>query len=808
MSVLPSRNLFSTTEDGNEDELPQTRFRAPLGNTPLGNLLYTAEEFIAIQIAIKIRGNISDAAFTSQIRAMANGLEHAEITLPSSRYRAENQLACMKKGGRFFVIFCDHCQDICGKELTLPRKDYKCPNCDVNLKEAISQGKSYFIILSIQSQIEGYLKDKRFLSILKAFQQKSQVHMNGSLHKGIMANGHFDLSLGIDAAQLHKVYGKSILPAVLFFNNLPINWQLRYPILAALWTGETRLKPPRAIFLKHMVEELRFLGDQPIVWQDTTGATHASFAFLTTVISDAPEKAELLNQANPGGAYACPYCKVKGETLTIEKYPWIFTNNAFRRTTGLRAVGGTRFPVLIHEDQANGNYKWRNSKDRMETSRRVARTQIANRNGKYTEEGIKGFPVLRTLPGTFQETDSHVSDFLHLIGEGVFSDIMNVMMSSGKDLGHTFLQKKQSWDIFDEMQGTMTRVSECDRNCQLLSRYTEWKAYDSWEFLIHNVAQLCSDENIITNTQVYDCLVHLSNITYLWHQEHITTEVIEQVRSEIKLFCTTFRNLFTEEFFTYKAHVLQHIPDFMELHGSGAYTDAFNSERFISQAKKLVTTTRVQMSQISRNFLLTHQNPILQMMDNFSEAAKKTLHENNVFNEEFFCKFSDFVKTKHSSQLIPQEIENVLNEFLLKKFKTDIQGTKVTRVTQMARKSIILESHHAEHRSNTSVDDSYLQVDGAIFGRIHEIFHIPEYDKFIFILAKYTRIHPQEQSGCNILYPINQFPFTEPFIPEYHTFMLTETIRIQKAKVCKTSYFSAGRKVRLFTVRPNFMFRY
>lgn len=786
-----------------------TTFRSFLGKVPMGKLLYTAEEFIAIQIAIKLRGNLSDSVFTSQISALAKGLEHADISLPATRHKAEQQLVCMNQCAKKFVIYCDPCLEIYGMYNKIPRKkDLKCRECKANLSELIAEGRSFFTILSIKKQLEGYLKDKKFLSLLKS--SISRQNMSGELHKEIACNGHFDLTFGIDAAQLHNTYGKSILPAVLFINNIPISWQLRYPILAALWTGPTAEKPNRSVFLKHMLAELRTLGtDDPILWRDLEGKSHASLVFLTTVISDAPEKAELLNQKGPGGFSSCPCCKATGETITIEKYPRVFKDNSFRRTTGEKTVGGgPRFPIFVHDE--GSNYQWRDSKDRLETALRVAQKKV-DTGKEYEEEGIKGLPVVRRLPGPFRETDSHASDFLHLVGEGVFEDIMDVLMgiTGTKGQGNTFLVTRRSWEIFDEMLATMTTVSECDRNCKPLRKYkNEWKAYDCYEFLMHNVAQMCSDETILINTQIYECLIHLSNIVYLWHHERITSDVIDQTKEEVKKFIKRFKSLFTEEYMTYKAHVLQHIPDFMRLHGSGTYTDGFNLEKFISCCKKLTTTTRVHANQITRNFLLKHQSPVLQAMETFCEPAKAVLRENEVFNEEFFIKFGDAVRKNHEDQRIPEDKKEVLRDFVMTSLKRDIKEMSVTRVIQMSRNSILLESEHAKHRANTKVDDSFIQVEGFIFGRIVEIFHLPEMDKFIIIMRKYERIHPRMSNGCLIEYPMNQFPYQKPRKDNYFTFLLSKDLLIQKAKVGMTSYCHIYRKVRLFTVRPNFEFRF
>lgn len=806
--MYPARTVFPDT-DPEDDEQQVGRFKPSLGRYPLGTLTYTAEEFIAIQIALKLRTNMSDAIFTSQISAIAKGLEDASVTLPATRHKAEQQLACMSQCKRQFVVYCDPCLEIYGTYNQIPKKKaMNCRKCGTNLTNLTSQGNSYFIILSIRKQIEGYLKDKKFLSLLKSCKcrKEGDQFMNGLLHKEIASRGHFDLSLGIDAAQLHKTHGKSIIPVVLFFNNIPISWQLRYPVLAALWTGNTTSKPPRMLLLEHMIGELKELGTRdPIMWQDLEGQNQASLVFLTTVISDAPEKADLLNQNGTNGTYACPYCKASGETITIQKYPRVFKDNMFRRTKGKEAIQGTRYPKFVHEDR---DANWRKNEDRVAMGLKVA-DRIDKTGKDYKEEGIKGLPVLLGLPGTFGETDSHVSDHLHLIGEGVLKDIMHVMMgvTTKGSSGNMFLANRRSWKIFEDMRSSMTSTSECDRNCTPMINYSAWKAYDYWEFAMHNTAQLCSDETIITNTQIYDCLMHLANIGYLWHLDQVTPEIIEQTREEVKKFCKCFRAVFTEEFMTYKAHVLQHIPDFMALHGSGNFTDAFNLERFISCCKKLMTTTRAHAGQITRNFLLKHQSPILYKLDSFSETAKEVLRENGVFNEEFFSKFGNVIKKQHAIQDIPDDKKRVLSDFIKTSMKKDLEQLHLTRVVQMCRDSIILESEQAKHRANSKIDDSFIQVEGSIFGRIVEIFHCLETDRFIIMMRKYERIYPR-QSGCLIEYPLNQFPYRKPPVDDYFTFFLTDNILIQKAKVGRTSYFHGGQQVRLFTVRPSFHFRF
>jgi hypothetical protein len=819
---LPSRNLFNDGSEAQEENLPMPeevdssnvfqkaslwtakQYREELfgkRSKPLGVIKYTPDEFIAIQIAAKIKHNTSDAAFLTQLSSLANGLEDPNHNLPATRFKSTHHLTKILDIKPKYVVYCVTCLEICGQTFLTPKTGY-CRECKVDIDKQLAEGKGFFLTLPIKKQIEGYLKDQNFRLVLRKFALLEECHLNGYLHTGLVKGGHFDLSLGIDAAQLHKFPGKSILPAVLFFNNLPVSWQLRYPILAALWTGPTNSKPPRSVFLKYMQKELRDLGTfDSIIWKDDLGNEHESLTFLTTVISDAPEKAEILNQISCTGYFACPFCMVKGEILTIEKYPHVFKENPFRRTVGQSSVGGVRYADFEKE------YPWRDGAERLETGRRVAEERRRN-NPDYVEDGIKGLPVLRHLP-RFQETDSHVPDTLHLIAEGVFKDMMKVMTTGEQNLGNTFLSSTQTWKTFHDLQDSQTRVSESDRNCSYIEKYSEWKAYDSLQFLLHDVALLCSDDNLFTSQDIYECLRCLSNLVYLSMYGRMTDEIIDQVEKECINFLTKFKHLFTEEFFTIKVHEIRHLCQILKRHGCAAYTDAFNLERFISKCKKLLTTNKLQMRQISRNFLLRQQSPILQEVHGFQDCAKKTLQQHGFFVEEFFSKFSDVVKTTSKVQALPEAVKEVIDDFLFRALRVDPKTACLTRVDQMTRKSFILETEHAKHRMKSSINDSYIQLQGGIFGQITEIVHLPEKDKFIFVLKKFNCTYPLYDSGAQIKYPINQFPFERPVRPQYHAFLLTDNLFIQKAQVSKTSYYhSDGRRVTIFSVQPNEWFRY
>ena len=810
------RNLFPTPDDSEESnefsggEFEDDEERLTDAQFSLGSLIYSPEEFLACQLAIKIKTNMSDTMFVKQINFIVEGLEDGTADLPATRYAAEKMLKETNSIKATYVLYCPRCLQICEKGLTKTPKEGKCKNekCKLDFTEEVKKGNCFFITLPLKDQIESYLKDPKFAAIVRQFGLMTECQMNGELHRGIVKHGHFDLSLGIDAAQLNRTVGKSILPCVLFFNNIPVSWQLRYPLLAALWTGNSSSKPPRKVFLKLLQEELRSLGaiGNEIKWKDDLKHPHFSLVFLTTVITDGPEKADMMNHIGCTGIFACPYCFVEGRTLNVKEDPEVFDlTNLFRRTVGEESITGKKYPFLPQETQ----FESRTGIGRLEAGRTVLRKQIELKKPTYTEKGIKGLPVLRNLPG-FDENDAHVADTLHVVAHGVMKNILEVMVNGKLGSAHTFLaSSSHTYEVYHTMQASMTQVSEADRNSLPLGRYSEWKALDSFLFVMHSVALLCSDETLFKSTAIYKCLVHLANGLYLCHYGRLTEEIINQADQEFQEFGFEFKKIFTKEFCTYKFHLLiYHFTKFLRLHGAAFWTDGFNLERFISQTKKTVTTTRLHMSQIARNFLLKNHASTMLNMESFCEEAKKVLSDNGV-HTEFFAKFSDVVHSKHPDQTIPISLLGRITDFMRDRLKIrNPEEIFKVRVTKMTRKSIIFETEDQKHREGTQINDSYIQVEGKYFGRLREIIYLPELGKFIFVLKKYDRIYPEDVHGFQIPYPINQFPYRCPFVDKFYIFELSSQIFVQKAQVAVTSYMHCGEKVKLFTVKPNEWFRF
>lgn len=820
---------FKTTE-----ERPKDKRGEPYIRFELGQLRYTADELIAISIVTKLAGGESDASFQRHMQNFITGLTRPEdlkdleegkvepdlASLPGSRSKSDNVLSKMGAVPIHYVLYCCFCFTVIGKFSKKPKTGAcnNSPDCGKSLTAMIAKGSCIFVSMPIREQLEQFLKRKRFVGLMRRFRGMEWAQMRGSLHRGYVQNYHFDLTMGIDSAQMHNKPGLNVLPAVFFINNIPASLQLRYPILAAVWTGTSKNEPLRVNFLKYIRDELEDLQTNPIVWKDDLNEEHKSFVFLTTVVSDAPEKCKLMNQKGHSGYFCCPYCTIPGKQITSTEYPGLFKKQAHHVPVKPETLaGGPWFPEFIHEKR----YPWRNSEDRYETAERVVREQERLKSGEYSEEGIKGHPALHTLIG-FNETDSHVCDTLHTICLGVLETILDDMVEGNVGRPNSFLPVGGNWNLLKKLQDSMTRVSESNRNPRHLDVYSgEWKAYDKYQFLLHQVALLCSDPDILSATNLYECLVHLSNIVFYSHYGRLTEEIIQRVEEEIKQFSILFRSIYTVAKCSFKLHMLQHFPDLLRRHGPAFYTDGFHLERFISMTKKLTTTNKVHMKQLARNFLLRFHNPHLQNLDLFGENAKLALRGLGVDDAYLWC-FENNVLEETKNQQFPDDsaIPQLVCDFLptldfvkeSSKSVEEIFRNRV-RVDKMNKKSIILETKTAFHKEGSKMNDSLIQLNGGEhFGQIHEILHFPEEDKFIIVMNKFHKIYPfyvKDDHEIPFVYPDNQFAFRQPAVkPDYHVFLIEEDTFILKAQVGTTSYFDSGFPVQIFTVRPNEWFRF
>jgi len=119
------------------------------------------------------------------------------------------------------------------------------------------------------------------------------------------------LILNTDGISVFKSSKLSLWPVLLSIVNLSpsIRMNKDYILLAGVWFGS--VKPPLAITLKVLLDEIHSLYTTGIEVMTPVGRKTARAKLLLTVC-DLPAKAMVLNQKQYNGYYACNYCLDEG----------------------------------------------------------------------------------------------------------------------------------------------------------------------------------------------------------------------------------------------------------------------------------------------------------------------------------------------------------------------------------------------------------------------------------------------------------------------------------------------------------------
>jgi len=759
------------------------------------------DETLAFFLAVKIRHGLSDEAFFSLLEGENASMKPHSVPrlLPVSMYKTSKELQGFIPFHFKYVTYCPKCETIV-RTSTECLKEGECSECGYDLKELLLKGGCTFIVLPVRKQIEAYCSRPKFQSLVRKFRESKNGKLRGPLHEGIVDNGHFSLTVATDGAVLSKWSKTTLFPIFLFFNNVPISYQVVYPVLCALFCGSTKYTPPRHVFFKFLVDELRSLESEHIHWQYDNGEKVSSLTYVTLCCTDAVEKAKVMNHKGHSGYFSCPYCKYKGaivSTSPTSNYP------SKPRGKGAMTGGKVKFPKLNH---VFPTCEWRDGKERLAIGERIVRSLAGENPCVSADEaqGVLGLGVLNMF-SKFNETDSHTAGLLHVVCEGIFKDIMNlVVLTEGEP--YSLRNKNGNWDNTEMLMGSRTRVSEANFNCKSPRIFNSWRAYDYYQLLMHDVALLFSDEKIITDEKFQKVVFLLAESVYFLCHGRMTEEIRRIAREKVEKFSEAFLAYFGPDWCTYKFHVFQHLPDLVDRHGPAFLWDDFNLERINHLAKDTVTATRGQMEQCTRHFILGRHSDVLQDPSCYQPTVQEQLKKLG-FHQEAFFSYTDFVTDRLNEPLDGYVFDAVKKELVNNKLCDAFDVPKMNRVTRMVRKNVVvLTSKHYKHKG--TVRDWYVQIEEKdVFGKIGEIVYCPETVTFFLVIEKYQKTDALYSKGNVVLHPVNQFPFKRLTARDVAVVELTDELFIQKAQI-SCLVLAEGTIVNLFTPRPNEFFRF
>lgn len=126
-----------------------------------------------------------------------------------------------------YVVYCPKCKSYLRNEVAKVDEGY-CAKCDKEIgPKFLSKGHGRFIVFRLREQIQNYLENDDFKSIMRVFAFMNHGKCKGPIHHKIQGTSDFDLNMGLDSGDLSSDGSISIYPLGFFLNNLPLNLQHR-----------------------------------------------------------------------------------------------------------------------------------------------------------------------------------------------------------------------------------------------------------------------------------------------------------------------------------------------------------------------------------------------------------------------------------------------------------------------------------------------------------------------------------------------------------------------------------------------------
>lgn len=327
----------------------------------------------------------------------------------------------------------------------------------------------------------------------------------------------------------------------------------------------------------------------------------------------------------------------------------------------------------------------------------------------------------------------------------------------------------------DALKANLHRVSELKHLPPSFGKISNWTALDFMSFYMYLVGSVVSNALLIKKVEFRDMIVQFTNVVYYMHHRQIRSnqDLMQRLKDNLKAFSESYLAIFGPQCCTWKIHVLQHIPIFIERYGPAYLWDSHNLESFLHVMGSMITSRRNQANQAVSLFLLRYHAGVFSEIPQFSPEMKAFLKKIG-FDSSFFVLLGTFPTKLGDMKGVDCSVFDKLLDFLNEKGVV-AQFSDFVRIERLRRRNQILTSSHFKHVGN--VDDSYIQVNCRKFGQVIEIFKVGP--SFFVVLDSYQEISPLTcDTGVTLLFPDNQIPVKR--VGEMYVFELERDTFLQK----------------------------
>ncbi|OWA54917.1 hypothetical protein BV898_19307 [Hypsibius exemplaris] len=383
------------------------------------------------------------------------------------------------------------------------------------------------------------------------------------------------LMANMDGAQLFESSSKSIWPIILVVNELPkeIRFQMQHMLIYAIWEGqkgETQ-DVPFTSMLAQLGADLRKINNSDFTIE-VNGVKERIKVFVTRMAGDSPAKAEMLNMKYHNGFFGCGVCEAPGYTTAKgggTNHSYAPTGETFRRRTAKR---------MVH--------------------------QTTKQSGSAKAKGMKGIPPVNALPN-FSSAEDMVLDDLHFIYIGVGKKIPKIFFG-GKKKGDKLpcqLGKNQIEQILTRLRG-IKPPPQINRFPRTFT-FSDWKAADYRVWMLLFSLPCCI--GIVKEEYLEHWALLVESVVLLSQSEISVSRDMPRAEALLKKFCDGFAGLYGENNYGINVHSLEHVTEYVDLHGPLPVNSLFPFEGLNGQIIRHSHGTNIVRKTILRQ-MMTYQS--------------------------------------------------------------------------------------------------------------------------------------------------------------------------------------------------------
>ncbi|KAE8741666.1 hypothetical protein FOCC_FOCC012818 [Frankliniella occidentalis] len=215
-------------------------------------------------------------------------------------------------------------------KVKLSKNNLICPNLKLHPG---NKGTSIFVEVPLERQLQRLFSQEEFFKNLSYKNNRKKINENnlediydGQLYKELVQEGflnasnplNFSMMLNADGVPVFKSSKKSLWPFFFSILELPphLRFKKEFTLIGGLWFGG---KPMVNIILGKLLPSLKTIRTGFKVQPFGTNKTEIAKGVVLAATADLPAKAMLLGMQGHSGAFSCHVCKIKGESVKIEK---------------------------------------------------------------------------------------------------------------------------------------------------------------------------------------------------------------------------------------------------------------------------------------------------------------------------------------------------------------------------------------------------------------------------------------------------------------------------------------------------------